>query len=120
MSIMEQKMQEQMEGAEYLQQQEYELAENIIKAMFKNYSFSFKISIPKMKKILFIINTDNIIVNNNQITLFIKDITENQIEIQILTKNNKYNKLGIYNINNDIFIKESDFWEILFLEYIIH
>jgi len=96
-------------------------ANNILKAMFRNYDFDFTISTPDDDMILFDINTDNIDTENNQIELYISKITDesNQIVVKVNKRSEDYEIIGVYYINEDYFEQSSSFWETMFIEHLL-
>ena len=95
-----------------------DLATKILEAMFWEYSMDFIISTPDDDLIYFEIENNNInLPDNNQISLNLKK-EQGKIKILCNTRSEDYKLLGIYDIKDDDFFAEKDFWQKMFTAHL--
>jgi len=95
-----------------------DLAKKILNAMFWEYSMDFTISIPDDDLIYFEIENNNInLLDNNQISINIKE-ENSKIKILCNTRSEDYKLLGVYDIKDEDFLAERDFWQTMFTEHL--
>ena len=94
-------------------------AKDILKSMFDDYTFDFRISLFDDDCILFDI-VSKIDADNKQITIYLSKISDkkNQIKVEMYTSSECYETLGIYYIDNKEFVKSDNFWENMFIEHL--
>jgi len=96
----------------------WNLAKKILNAMFWEYSLDFIIETPANDLIYFEIENNNVnLPDNNQISLNIEE-ENGKIKIFCNTRSEDYKLLGTYDIKDEHFLAEVDFWQTMFDEHL--
>lgn len=95
-----------------------DLAKKILDAMFFEYSMDFTINTPDDDLIYFEIENNNInLPDNNQISLNLKK-EGTKIKILCNTRSEDCKFIGTYDIKDEDFLAERDFWQTMFTEHL--
>lgn len=100
------------------------LAENILDAMFINYSFQYDIEIKDVDAFDFQIKNSTESTPNELQHIYLEK-KNTQIEISLLSKSEDYKDIGLFITKSDTvadkdeFIHSRFFWEIMFAEHLL-